>query len=350
MTNFCTLFNSNYVSRGLVLYQSLVKACPQFHLYIFAFDEDSLQYLRLQQLPHVTVISLTEFEDDELLAIKTTRSAVEYCWTCTPSSILYCLTKYHLSNCTYIDADMFFYSNPDVLIKEAGDASVIIVKHNYTPLYDQAVTTGIFCVEFMYFKNTAEGLAVLTWWRQACNNWCYARLEDGKFGDQKYLDEWPQKFKGVHVLLNPGGGVAPWNIQQFNVTANGENLFIGYKKNTAQYPVVFFHFHGLKFFKGNQVLYTDALYEITDTTAALFYKPYIQQLIAAAEAVKQKAVFDANGSQAAPAGKLTYYRKYLMNLVKYALKNNPWALFDLKNYNFKHHYHLHTYNQKGIAD
>ena len=38
MNNFCTLFNSSYLNRGLALYDSLKTNSKTFHLYIFAFD------------------------------------------------------------------------------------------------------------------------------------------------------------------------------------------------------------------------------------------------------------------------------------------------------------------------
>src|SRR5438270_8539147 len=108
MNNFCTLFDSNYLSRGLLLYKSLLKNASDFHLYILAFDDASYNYLRLANFSNATIISLQEFEDEKLLSIKESRSKAEYCWTCTPSLILFCLKYFNLNACTYIDADMLF--------------------------------------------------------------------------------------------------------------------------------------------------------------------------------------------------------------------------------------------------
>ncbi len=113
--NFCTLFDTNYFSRGLVLYNSIIETGINFHLFIFAFDDDVYKILKQRNLEKVTIISLKDFETKELLDKKKERTKAEYCWTCTPSTIYYCLKQYNLGNCTYVDADMYFYNNPDVL-------------------------------------------------------------------------------------------------------------------------------------------------------------------------------------------------------------------------------------------
>ncbi len=224
MLNFVTLFNSGYLTRGLVLYQSLEKQCSSFHLYIVAFDTATFEYFKTNPQKYLTVISLEQFEDDELKRVKPTRSVAEYCWTCTASTILYCITNFKLSNCTYIDADMSFYSDPKVLVDEMGNDSVLITEHRYTAKYDQSITSGKYCVQFVTFKNTEDGMTVLNWWRNACIDWCYNRVEDGKFGDQKYLDSWTTKFKGVHELNHLGGGIAPWNVQQYNFSKKNDKI------------------------------------------------------------------------------------------------------------------------------
>jgi len=172
MLNYCTLFDSNYSSRGLAMYRSLNENAKDFHLFIVAFDDKCYEMLLKLSLKNVTVISLTEFEDEQLLTIKSTRTPQEYCWTCTPSIILYCINKFNLKICTYIDADLLFYSDPEILIDEMGDKSVLITEHRYSPEYDQTKTSGKYCVQFVTFKKDVNGMIVLNWWRDACLDWC----------------------------------------------------------------------------------------------------------------------------------------------------------------------------------
>jgi hypothetical protein len=312
MYNYCTLFDSNYLTRGLAMYESLKKQSDKFHLYIFAFDDRSNELLRKLNLEFVTVVSLKEFEDEELLALKDSRSAGEYCWTCTPSIIKYSIEKYNLESCTYLDADLYFFSNPAILIEEMGEESVLITEHRYTPEYDYSATSGIYCVQFMTFKNDKNGMKVLNWWRDACNKWCYARFEDGKFGDQKYLDDWTTRFEGVHELQHLGGGVAPWNIQQYDI----DNL---------EFELVFYHFHNFKFLPDDKV--DLGIYRFGKNDIKIFYKPYIKHLQKIAQELKK---FDSENGYHGIVGKKPFHWKNPFRLAKRKIKG-VYNIFDLHN-------------------
>ena len=276
MYNFCTLFDSNYLSRGLAMYESLSRHCKDFHLYVFAFDSKTFEVLRKFNLSNTTIISLDQFEDKELLKVKKERSKVEYLWTCSSSIILYVLENYKVDNCTYLDADIYFFNSPNGLIDEVGNNSVIITKHRYTLKYDQSTTSGIYCVQFVFFRNDETGIKVLRWWRDTCIKWCYITTESGRFGDQKYLDDWPERFRGVHVLQHLGGGLAPWNIQQYDFYLKYTQLFGRENKTKKEFEVIFYHFHGLKFLNNNKVDLGG--YEISKNVINTFYKPYLKHV------------------------------------------------------------------------
>jgi len=282
MINFCTLFDSHYISRGLALYESLCRHCGDFRIYIFAFDNQCAGALATLNLENATVITLEEFEDEELLALKPTRTRAEYCWTCTPSTILYALDKLKLESVTYLDADIYFYDSPGPLLEEMGDDSILITEHRYSPRYDRSQKSGRYCVQFMTFRNDLRARIALDWWRNACNEWCYARYEEGKFGDQKYLDDWPRKFEGVHVLEHLGGGVAPWNVQQYEIFKKGEKLFGREFRSRAEFNLIFYHFHPLKFYAGGKIDLGG--YRLSEDVKKLIYGPYIERL----EQIKNK--------------------------------------------------------------
>lgn len=275
MYNFCTLFDSAYLIRGLAMYESLFHNCPNLHLYLFAFDDKCYETLIKLNLINVTVISLKEFEDARLLEVKPQRSKAEYCWTCTPSVINFVLENYNVDTCTYLDADLYFYASPEFLLNELGNNSVIITEHRFTPKYEWRLKYGKYCVQFVTFKKDVKGMSLLKHWRDDCLNWCFARLEDGKFGDQKYLDEWPESFDGVHILRHLGG-LAPWNIQQYDICVQ-DSKYLGKEKRSGQgFDAVFYHFHYLKYFANGTI--DLGPYELSDQVKELVYWPYIRHL------------------------------------------------------------------------
>lgn len=268
MNHYCTLFDSNYLTRGLSLHASLEATSEQYHLYVFCFDELACESLKKLSLAHVTIIRMNEFETPALLSVKGDRNPGEYCWTCTPHIIRHVLDRYRAPEVTYLDADLFFFQKPSLLLDEwhAGGGSVLLTEHRFAPEYDNPAA-GRYCVQFMGFKADLRGLEALQWWQDRCIEWCYNRVEDGKFGDQKYLDDWLTRFEGVHVLQHLGGGVAPWNVSQYKV-ASGPCV--------DGVPIVFYHFHRLRWFTDGR--FDLSGYKLSDAAVELIYLPYLASL------------------------------------------------------------------------
>jgi hypothetical protein len=119
----------------------------------------------------------------------------------------------------------------------------------------------------MTFNSDERGLKILQWWQDRCLEWCYARVEDGKFGDQKYLDDWPKRFEGVHVLQHLGGGVAPWNVQQYGLNQSADKLYVN------EFSIVFYHFHAYKYYADGRHDFAP-LYHLNNAVVNLLYRPY----------------------------------------------------------------------------
>ena len=279
--NYCTLFDSYYLTRGIALYKSLELHCEDFHLYIFAFDNNSYDILKNLNLKHATIISLKDFENDDLLKVKPARTIAEYCWTCTASTIWYSIHEFKLDHCTYLDADMLFFSSPAPIYEEIGSDSIAITPHNFSKGLKSSEIFGKYCVQFTYFKNDVDGLMALNWWKNSCIEWCYAKMEDGKYGDQKYLDYFEGKFNKVCLISHIGAGVAPWNISNFEINLSGKEILIAQKSSAdKQYPLIFYHYQGLKFVdKGNYINAEPAVLKIPNSALKYIYEPYIYELI-----------------------------------------------------------------------
>ncbi|HET7834031.1 MAG TPA: glycosyl transferase [Gallionella sp.] len=212
-------------------------------------DELVERNLQRLALPHVGLIPLREVEDVRLLGVKPTRSTGEYCWTLTPFVPQFVFERdSRVNRVTYLDADLFFFASPKSLLDEFEHSGkhVMITEHAYAPRYERfgrAKRGGRFCVQFMTFVRSPEGAKVMRWWQDRCLEWCYARVEDGKYGDQKYLDQWPVLFEPeVHILLQKEKTLAPWNVAYYGNLGRG------------QVTPVFYHFHGLRILSHNELL------------------------------------------------------------------------------------------------
>ena len=235
--HFVTLFDSHYLPLGLCLHRSLAELGRPFHLWIVAMDDACGDALTKLQLHNATVVRLGEIENEALRSVKPGRSVGEYCWTLTPFLPGHVFGRAPgVERVTYVDADLFFFDDPAKLLREFDDSQkhVLITEHAFAPEYAAYARYGRFCVQFVTFRNAEPAKRVLRWWQERCIEWCYAREEDGKFGDQKYLDRWPDLFPAeVHVLSQTDRTLAPWNV------AHRE-------RESGPVKPVFYHFHSLK--------------------------------------------------------------------------------------------------------
>lgn len=282
---FCTLFDKNYLTRGLALHSSLINHCPDFHLWVLCMDETTFEIVSKLTLEKVTLIKLADFADPELLAVKQTRSAAEFCWTCTPSLPLYVFTHFsEVDLISYLDADLYFYSSPEPIFSEFGQNSIMIIPHRFVPhRKDYVKTVGIYNVSMVTFRRDKNGMKCLSWWRQKCLAWCFHRYEKTRMGDQKYLDQFPKLFKKVHILNHIGAGVGTWNVGQYRAWNNNGQVFI----NDA--PLIFYHFADLEIYNQSAFLLPSPLgnYGELGIKRTLIYEQYFKEIYHQTNKVRQ---------------------------------------------------------------
>lgn len=300
MHRYCTITDIRYVAKAITMIRSLLENSPQAHITVFCFDTESINLMEKCFTDRVQIIPWKIVETDLYRKLKTQRSVSEYFWTCTPKSLLYCLENLNYSEITYLDADLLFFGDPSTILDWGAyqNANAIITPHRFHPRYEQW-DKGIYCVQFVHLRG-AEGLKIARWWTKACEEWCFNRVEPGRFGDQKYLDSWPTMFTKVISCDHPGVGLAPWNALKHTIRIDSDN-FIEVGANDQWDPLVFYHFHGLKFFTSNK-FDRYAGYEVGQTTEQIIYSRYEQELqktltiLAQAKAPKDRRWFDEKPS------------------------------------------------------
>lgn len=237
MNVYYTYCDRNYSVRAATMCRTLLRNSGPIQIYVFCLDDDAFRVITNAKLPCVTALTLADLEqgDPELLAVKSTRSIVEYYFTCTSCAGWYLMrTRPEIEVLTYLDSDLFFVSSVQPLLEEFSGRSVAATYHHF-PGYGTS-RHGRFNVAWLSWRRDASGVACLSEYRRQCLEWCYLREEFGRYADQGYLDAW-ESLPGFHPIQHRGANVAPWNLGEYTLTyANGGIQVDGD-------PLIFFHFH-----------------------------------------------------------------------------------------------------------
>lgn len=276
--NFCTHFDENYLPHGLSLLDSLNQHLNDFTLFVVCMDEVTLNYFKKHNPKNCKYFSINTLESTikGLKKVKQTRNKVEYFFTCSPAICKLIIELFpNIDSITYLDADLYFFSSPDSLFVEMEGSSIGIIEHRFhwTTLHQKKF--GIYNVGWVTFKNDQEGTKCLNNWLEDCLEWCYQKVESKRFGDQKYLNEWPQKYTRVCVIQHLGANVAIWNIKNYKLTYFQNQVYVN------DYPLLFYHFSGLKELNRNN--FNTNLSRVFVSTKGVIknhiYEPYLKNLI-----------------------------------------------------------------------
>jgi hypothetical protein len=282
---YCTYFDHNYLSRGLALYHSLQRHAPGSRLWVLCLSEACYRTLVALDLPNLIPLPLAEFEaaDPEIAATRSTRSTIEYYFTCSPAWMLFVLSNEPDAEwVTYLDGDLFFFESPEAIYEELQGAAIAIIPHRYAANIGRLRKFGTYNVGWVGARNDSDGTAVIRWWRQKCIEWCYDFVDGDRFADQGYLDSFSSQSSRVKVITNLGANLAPWNIGNYRIYFSDNRVMID-----AIYPLIFFHFQGLKNDLGWFIFNSHRHFRapFSRDVRNHIYKPYIDELLAIERAI-----------------------------------------------------------------
>jgi hypothetical protein len=282
---YCTYFDHNYLTRGLALYHSLQRHSQGSRLWVLCLSEDCYRTLAALELPNLVPRRLADFEaaDPEVAATRSTRSVIEYYFTCSAAWMLFVLNNEPGAEwVTYLDGDLYFFESPDAIFDELQNAAIAIIPHRYTPEMARLKKFGTYNVGWVGARNDAEGISVIKWWRAKCIEWCHDYVDGDRFADQGYLDFFSSQSPKVAVIGNPGANLAPWNIGSYRIDFGAGKVMID-----AAHPLIFFHFQGVKRGLGWFIFNSHRLYRapFSGIMREKIYAPYVNELLAIEQAV-----------------------------------------------------------------
>ena len=131
----------------------------------------------------------------------------------------------------YLNSDIFFLGDPHNLWETPESWDVQLFPHHYSLINKIRLKKfGELNAGAMAITKSEESLKVIENWANQCASWCFDRAENGKYADQKYLEDFERWSVKVSVAKSKAMNLASW--------------VSGAKKEDFQ-NCIFYHFHGL---------------------------------------------------------------------------------------------------------
>lgn len=312
--HYCTLFDRNYLDRGLALHRSLARHCGDFRLHVLCLDGVTCEALAALALPGMRLVALEELQtwDSALAVARQNRSAVEFYFTCKPVLLAHVFAQEpSAARVEYLDSDLWFLSTPAAVEQTYAASPVALSPHRFDAANAWRLRYGAFNAGWISVQANDEGRRFVAWWRERCLERCTLVVEPERFGDQKYLDQVGARFPGTaeaDVRVNLG----PWSLYGCQVARTPSGVEVDGR------PLVSFHFHGMRRMLFD--VYETGLHaydvELTPALSRGLYRPYISELAACRRSCSAlpRAIGERLAEQAAAPGWLDYGRQALGTL------------------------------------
>ena len=237
----------NYLPKARLCLGSLRRFHPEFRL-VYALADRLPEGLRLDEDSVDEVIAVEDLPEIGTPGWIFQHSIVELSTGIKGAVLQRLLARPDCEGVLYFDPDMVLFSRLDDLVERMLASDIVLTPHQAKPevslkrIVDNEIGSlkwGIFNLGFLGVRNSGEGRAFADWWAHRLAHFCFDRLEQGLFTDQKWINHVPVFFDGVSILREPRFNVATWNVTTRAVTGTAPDAVLVDGK-----PLGFYHFTG----------------------------------------------------------------------------------------------------------
>lgn len=290
--NYCTAASTEYLHKVLALYNSIVRYDSSFCIYILCLETQAYDILTTLNLANTVLIRLNELEqeDGKLAAVKEDRTLREYAWTAKASIIIYIFRHYNnVPSLIWIDSDTMFLADPSMIFEKFSVYSILLTLERFTDEHKYlSEQYGTYQMGFIGFRRDENAILCLEWFREKLTDWCFDKFEDGRWADQKYADDWTERFKGVGIMDSTGVNMTPFILYTL---IEDRKLKLSEKKGgvyAGNERITLFHYYGFKYHNSHEFDLCSYDMDFHDEAIRLVYLPYINEIKTAVEMIRNR--------------------------------------------------------------
>jgi hypothetical protein len=288
----CTVFDRRYLVKGLAMLRSLeTETTESLKFIILCLDDDTYEALSRLKISSWHLIPLSDFEDVEVLALRSAREWREFCWTLAAALLNFVVQQSETGQIVaYVDADCYFFNDFTHITNQlSSTVEILIHEHRFSPdRINWKKSSGRFNVGVIAGTVGEQFISCISRWREQVIEECVLDPLNGKCGDQTYLNEWPEMYSRLRIMTSKGAGVGPWNMLNYRVELVSKHIKID------DDDLIFFHFSRFKIIHISrlQINYISAEgYKVPEIIEKLIYKKYAKGLISSARYAKSRKLF-----------------------------------------------------------